>query len=153
MEFGYQFEWVWFLVWWGMLWGDFDVLIVVCCFYDIVWIYGIDESCGVVFMVFNDDFIVCDLVVWFWGQMEWIKVVIVFVLILFGLEWDVYLVDILVFCNVFKVYFKDVLVGFYWDKWQVDGSFVDELVFVSLFYYIVCVIFELNVFVRILQFV
>lgn len=139
VEPGHQFEWAWLLKRWGLLRGRSDALSAARRLVEIAEVHGTDPVRGVTFNELYDDFSVRDDKARLWPQTERIKAWIAMADISStdGERDRAYLKAASATRGLMK-YFATKIPGLWFDKMNLDGSFVPEDAPASSLYHIVC---------------
>ncbi len=133
IEPGHQFEWAWLLERWGRLRGDATARTLARKLFE-NGRRGVDRARSVAINELWDDFSIRDAKARLWPQTEYLKAALIL-----GEE-----ADALAAANGLWAYLQTPAPGVWFDKMNLDGSFVDEPAPASSFYHIICAIAELT---------
>lgn len=138
---GHQFEWGWLLLRWGRLAGREDALAAALKMIDAGEARGVDPTRGVAINALLDDFSVYDNGARLWPQTERIKAA---VLAAASTGEEKYWAMAAAGAKGLQAYLNTPVPGLWRDKYQPDGTFVEEPAPASSFYHIALAVAELD---------
>jgi len=142
---GHQFEWGWLLLRWGRLAGRQDAIAAALKMIDAGEAHGVDPERGAAINALLDNFQVHDNGARLWPQTERIKAAVLAV----GVTGDKkYWAMAAAGAEGLLAYLRTPIPGLWRDKYQPDGTFVEEPAPASSFYHIALAIAELDRAVR-----
>ncbi len=144
LEPGHHFEWAWLLTRWYKLRGNERAKAAAARLFEIAEVYGVDRERGVALMGINDDFSVRDPLARLWSQGEWLKGSIAMLESTPESEWPRYQKSMQDALKALMMFFEDVPVGLWKDKFLPNGTFVKEAAPASSLYHIISAISELD---------
>jgi mannose/cellobiose epimerase-like protein (N-acyl-D-glucosamine 2-epimerase family) len=139
VEPGHQFEWAWLLARWGKMRGEPDAILAARRLFE-NGLRGVDPKRDAAVHALTDDFSVTQPSARLWAQTERIKAA----LILAEPGDDRLLKEALKGAACLWRYLDTPLPGLWRDKFEPDGTFVEEPAPASSFYHIICCIACLN---------
>ncbi|MTI16493.1 mannose-6-phosphate isomerase [Rhodobacteraceae bacterium RKSG542] len=143
LEPGHQYEWAWLLAHWYRKTGQVKALEAARELYKIAELHGLDEKSGLVFMAMDRSYNVVEATCRLWGQTERLKTALVLgSLAESDVEKGEYDNAAIAASVGLQKYFEGVPVGLWKDKYEPDGSFVEEAAPASSLYHIVAAISE-----------
>jgi mannose-6-phosphate isomerase len=139
VEPGHQFEWAWLLARWGKTRGEPDAIVAARRLFE-NGLRGVDQKRDAAVHALSDDFSVTQPSARLWAQTERVKAA----LILAEPGDDRLLKEALKGAVCLRRYLDTPLPGLWRDKFEPDGTFVEEPAPASSFYHIICCIACLN---------
>jgi mannose-6-phosphate isomerase len=139
VEPGHQFEWAWLLVRWGRLRGDAGAIAAAQRLFD-NGLRGVDPARDAAVHALSDEFLVTVPTARLWAQTERIKSA----LILAEAGNERLLGEAIKGARCLWRYLDTPVAGLWRDRFELDGTFVEEPSPASSFYHIICCIACLN---------
>jgi mannose-6-phosphate isomerase len=141
VEPGHQYEWAWLLLRWCARAECDDAAAVAKHLIEVAEAHGVDAQRGAVISSLLEDFSVHDPVARLWSQTERIKAACLAAVVTQDERYWKIALDAI---NALRRYLQTPVRGLWRDRWNADGSFVDEPAPASSFYHIVCALVELD---------
>jgi mannose-1-phosphate guanylyltransferase / mannose-6-phosphate isomerase len=139
VEPGHQFEWAWLLERWSRISGETNAHLDACRLFE-VGSLGVDKIRNVGMDEMDDSFAIRRPTARLWVQTERLKAALILSEAASGKERDAYLAEADAAAAGLWKYLDTPIKGLWRDKYQPDGSFIEEPAPASSLYHIICAV-------------